>query len=184
MTKIIFIRHGRTDYNEAGKFDCIWVAELTQDGREQANKLAKIFENENISAIYSSPLQRCHDTVLPLAESKWLEIIAEQAFIEIQALALQDQEFDCKNFKYDNWYGSGELISSVDNRVRTKIEELIEKHQWETIVICGHGDTTFLWRNYFHNVDYDTQKYSSWLYLENNPEKYEISAMYGIEESK
>jgi|TARA_Y100001960_G_C14466993_1_gene724923 hypothetical protein len=39
-------------------------------------------------------------------------------------------------------------------------------------------------RNYFHNVDYDTQKYSCDLFLENNPEKYDIHAMYGIEETK
>jgi len=184
MTKIIFIRHARTNYNQEWKFDCIWVAELTQEGKNQAKQLAQIFADENISAIYSSPLQRCHDTVLPLSESKGLEIIAEQAFIEIQALALQDQKFDCKEFKYDNWYGNGEFISSVDARVKSKVQELIGKHQWETIVICGHGDTTFLGRNFFHDFDYDTQKYSCGLYLENNPEKYEISSMYGIEESK
>jgi hypothetical protein len=39
-------------------------------------------------------------------------------------------------------------------------------------------------RNFFHNYDYDTEKYSCDLFLENNPEKYDIHAMYGIEETK
>lgn len=184
MTKIIFVRHGRTDYNEAGKFDCIWVAGLTQEWKNQAQKIAEIFQDEEISAIYSSPFQRCVDTIKPLSESKWLEIIQDQAFMEIRAMMLQDQVFDCKKFKWANWYGDGEKILEVDARVRNKIQLLLEKHAGETIVICGHWDTTFLGRNYFHNFDYDTQKYSCGLYLENNPEKYEITAMYGIEESK
>ncbi|MCP4522790.1 MAG: hypothetical protein GY828_01070, partial [Candidatus Gracilibacteria bacterium] len=49
------------------------------------------------------------------------------------------------------------------------------------IVICAHGDTTFLGRNYFHNFDYDTEKYECGLFLENNPEKYDIHSLYGIE---
>lgn len=184
MTKIIFIRHGRTDYNEAEKFDCIWVASLTQDGKNQADNLVEIFKDENISAIYSSPFQRCVDTVRPLSEAKGIMITQDQAFMEIRAMMLQDQSFDCKKFKWANGYGDGEKIVEVDARVSNKIQSLLEKHAWETIVICGHWDTTFLGRNYFHNVDYDTQKYTSGLYLENNPEKYTIEAMYGIEESK
>lgn len=184
MTKIIFIRHGRTDYNEAWKFDCIWVAQLTQQWRQQAESLIEELKDQNITAIYSSPLQRCVDTVKPLAESKWLEINQKQAFMEIRSIELQDSPFDCKNFKLENWYGNGEKIIDVQKRVNDELEKIIERHNWETIVICGHGDTTFLGRNYFHNFDYDTQKYSCGLYLENNPKKYEISAMYGIEESK
>lgn len=184
MTKVIFVRHGRTDYNVAGKFDCIWIAQLNETWLQQAQELIEVFKNENITAIYSSPLQRCVDTITPLAESKGLEISQKQAFMEIRSIELQDTVFNCKKFKLNNWYGNWEKIFEVQARVETELEKLLELHKWETIVICGHWDTTFLGRNYFHDFDYDTQKYECGLYLENNPEKYDITAMYGIEETK
>ncbi len=72
-------------------------------------------------------------------------------------------------------------IFEVQARVEAELEKLLELHTWETIVICGHGDTTFLGRNYFHDFDYDTQKYSCGLYLENNPWKWDIHNMYWVE---
>ena len=33
----------------------------------------------------------------------------------------------------------------------------------------------------YDNIDYDTQKYTCGKYLENNPEKHSIDALYGIE---
>ncbi|MCP4523183.1 MAG: histidine phosphatase family protein [Candidatus Gracilibacteria bacterium] len=181
MTKVIFVRHGRTDYNEAGKFDCIGVAQLTQQGKDQAQKLVDIFKDEDIAAIYSSPLQRCVNTITPLAESKGLPIDSKQAFLEIKSIELQDNLFSCKNFKYENNYGNGEKIIEVEARVHKELKKLLQDHVGKTIVICAHGDTTFLGRNYFHNFDYDTEKYECGLFLENNPEKYDIHSLYGIE---
>lgn len=184
MTKIIFVRHGRTNYNQEGKYDGIGNAMLTEVWKNQAQEIAKIFKNEEIHAVYASPLQRCIDTITPLAESKKLEIIKDESFIEIQSPDIQDKVFSCKEYKWENWYGGGEKIIEVDARVRSGLEKIIENHPEQTVVVCAHGDTTFMGRNYFHNVDYDTQKYSCDLFLENNPEKYDIHAMYGIEETK
>jgi len=184
MTKIIIVRHGRTDYNVAWKFDCIWIAELNDTGLKQSKELIDVFKDEKITAIYSSPLQRCVDTITPLWESLGLEISQKQAFMEIKSIFLQDTVFNCKKFKYENDYGKWEKIIEVDHRVRAEMKKIIERHAWETIVICAHWDTTFLARNYFHNFDYDTEKYSSGLYLENNPGKWDIHAMYGVETIK
>ncbi len=181
-TKIIFVRHGSTNYNEKGLMDYQNKAQLTEIGRDQAKKIADIFSDENISAIYSSPLDRCIDTITPLAKSKWLEITKIDDLIEINSPNLQDKIFSCKNYKWDNGYGGGEKISEVFSRVKKVIENLLEKHKGETIVICAHGDITFLGRFYFHSeLNYDTDKYTCGKYLENNPEKYDISAMYGVE---
>lgn len=184
MTKVIFVRHGRTNYNEEGKYDGIGNAQLTEVGKNQAKEIAEIFKNEKIHAIYASPLQRCIDTITPLALSKNLEIISDNAFIEIQSPDIQDKVFSCKEYKWENWYGGGEKIIEVDERVKSGLEKIIKNHDWETVVICAHWDTTFMGRNFFHNYDYDTEKYSCDLFLENNPEKYDIHAMYGIEETK
>lgn len=181
-TKIIFVRHWRTDYNLEWKYDWIWNAKLTEVWKNQALEIKEIFKNHKIKAIYSSPLQRCIDTITPLSVELGIEIEKKEELIEIQSPDLQDKVFSCKNYKWENWYGWWETIKDANIRVEKIIKEIIEKHKWETVVVCAHWDTTFLWRNFFHKVDYDTQKYTSWLYLENNPEKFSIENIYWIEE--
>jgi len=61
-----------------------------------------MLKDEKIDAIYSSPLSRCKDTISPLAENKNLNINIVQNFIEINSPELQDKEFSCKNYKWEN----------------------------------------------------------------------------------
>ena len=103
-TKIIFVRHGRTDYNELGLFDCEDKARLVEEGKQQAEEIAKIFADEKITAIYSSPLTRCIETITPLAEKHGISIQKRDELREIHAPKLQDTKFDCHNFKWENGF--------------------------------------------------------------------------------
>lgn len=182
MTKIIFVRHGRTDYNEKGLMDYENKANLTEIWKNQAEELAKIFEDEKIDAIYSSPLDRCCDTISPLAKSKNLEINKIDNLREIESPELQDKTFSCKDYKWENGFGWWEKISEVYDRVKKSLEKIIEENKWKTVVVCSHWDPSFLARMALNdNIDYDNEKYSCGKYLENNPEKYDISAMYWVE---
>ncbi len=46
---------------------------LNEDGKNRAQNLASLLENQEISALYSTPYKRTRDTVRPLAEIKGLE---------------------------------------------------------------------------------------------------------------
>ena len=181
ITKVIFVRHGRTDYNEKGLMDYKNEAKLNEAWKKQANQLKEIFKNEKIDAIYSSPLDRCKDTISPLSQDKNLEINEIEDFIEVNSPELQWKEFSCKNYEWENWYGWWETIKEVYSRVEKAFHKIIEENKGKTIVICSHGDPSFLARMSLHkDIDY-TKKYTRWLYLENNPEKYTINSMYGVE---
>jgi isoleucyl-tRNA synthetase len=56
ITKVIFVRHGRTDFNEEGKMDYQNKASLTEEWKKQALEIAEIFKDNKIDAFYSSPL--------------------------------------------------------------------------------------------------------------------------------
>lgn len=64
--RIIFVRHGEPDY----KNDC-----LTENGRLQAQNTAIRLHNENIAAIYSSPMGRALETASYTAKDHGLEIL-------------------------------------------------------------------------------------------------------------
>ncbi len=63
--RLIFVRHGEPDYAN----DC-----LTSKGKEQAIKTAERLKNENIKAIYSSPMGRAIETASFTAKDHGLEI--------------------------------------------------------------------------------------------------------------
>lgn len=74
FTKIIFVRHGRTDYNDQGLADGLGKGRLTELGQKQAAQTAASLKDVTIDKIYASPFIRCQETIQYLADSKNLEI--------------------------------------------------------------------------------------------------------------
>lgn len=69
LTKNLFIRHGRTDFNDEKKFDGLGVSVLTPEGQTQANalveKLTKLKEEKADLVFVVSPLPRAWETLKP-----------------------------------------------------------------------------------------------------------------------
>lgn len=160
LTKIILVRHGRTDYNEKSRWDPEGKARLTELWKWQATKIAAIYADHHIDAIYSSPLQRCIDTITPLAEAKWLEIQQDEAIIDHQNPTIQDKEFHCHLLKRNDepiWW-EGESVKDIYARSEKFIQDLIQKHPWETVVICSHQEPIVMMRKALQDFDYDKDR--------------------------
>lgn len=186
-TKLIITRHWRTNYNEKHLFDYKNNAKLNEIWKKQSKELAEILKKEKINIAYSSPLQRCIDTITPTSKEHNLEINIIQDFIEINSPKLQDKEFSCKNYKWNNSFGWWEKIYEAYERVTNALKKIILENPWKTILICSHWDPTFLMKMYleklkWNEISYDENKYTSWFFLENNPEKWWVNSMYTIEE--
>jgi broad specificity phosphatase PhoE len=63
--KIILVRHGRPDENDARNPG---DPPLNPDGRRQANAIADLLSLETIDRIVASPLRRARQTAEPLAQ--------------------------------------------------------------------------------------------------------------------
>ena len=140
LTKIILVRHGRTDYNDAKKQDSLNKANLTDFGKNQAEEIAKLLEKVEIDAIYSSPFNRCLDTISPLSKVKNLEISKVENFQELQKPSWQDTEFKCSDLKWDDAVAGDETLPQAEARIRESLEKIIKENAGKTIVICTHGD--------------------------------------------
>ena len=68
MTKIIFIRHGQTEWNITGRYQGQSDVPLSELGVEQAKKLAAAFPVQGLTAIYSSNLSRAMTTAQCVAD--------------------------------------------------------------------------------------------------------------------
>ena len=70
MVSLLLLRHGQIRANVAGRWHGSTDSPLTWTGRRQAKRTARyLARNEPITAIYSSPLQRCRNTAAAVGKA-------------------------------------------------------------------------------------------------------------------
>ncbi|XLD74232.1 histidine phosphatase family protein [Cetobacterium somerae] len=82
MGKIILVRHGESKLNIEGVYYGILDPELTEKGKEQAEKTREILKSINYEKIYASDLRRAIDTA-EIVNYKKLEILIDQELREL-----------------------------------------------------------------------------------------------------
>ena len=70
MTTLFLIRHGLTAVTGSRLYGRTPGIHLDERGRRQAAALVERFEGVRLTAIYSSPLERCVETLEPLAAAR------------------------------------------------------------------------------------------------------------------
>ena len=151
MTKVIFIRHGQTEWNVTGRYQGQSDVKLTEEGKKQAEKLADNFPVAKVDAVYASDLCRAMVTAETIANKFGLKVQAESAFRE---LSFGDWEGLTYQQIVDKWEDAmanflqhpdvleipgGESFPAVQQRAMKRLNELIEKHDGQTIVVVAHG---------------------------------------------
>ena len=150
--RIVFWRHGRTDWNAAGRFQGQSDVMLDETGIAQAAAAAIELARLEPAAILSSDLARAVDTARPLAEATGLDVVLDaglrETFVGVwEGMHRSDIEREHTE-DLQNWIGGtnvrpglhGETRTEVAERVRTAVDRgltLIEPGQ--TLVCVTHG---------------------------------------------
>ena len=79
---ILFLRHGQTNWNKAGRWQGRADIPINETGQQQAEALCQRLKSWPIDTIYTSDLQRCVQTAVPLANELGLELIKTQLWRE------------------------------------------------------------------------------------------------------
>src|SRR5512144_1151462 len=82
-TRLLLIRHGETNATAADKFSGVDNVHLTAAGRDQVEALARRLASLQISAVYTSPLDRAVETATILSGPHSIEPIALEELREI-----------------------------------------------------------------------------------------------------
>lgn len=151
MTRVIFIRHGETDWNILGKYQGQTDILLTEKGREQGRLLAKHFPFDKLDAIYSSDLTRAVETASFVAEKFNLKVTLDKAFREMNFGDWEGLTYEEIVLKYPEGMKhfltrpdilqvpNGENFPLLQERAVKRLYELIKIHDNETIAITAHG---------------------------------------------
>lgn len=81
-TRIIAIRHGETDWNVQARIQGQLDIGLNDLGRQQAAQMAAALAMEGIDALYSSDLQRAHDTAQAIAARSGCPVVCDRGLRE------------------------------------------------------------------------------------------------------
>ena len=153
MGSIIFLRHGQAINNTqrilAGRTPGI---PLTEQGIDQAEKAAKFLEDMNISAIYSSPIERAKNTANIVGKHNSIEVKIDDRLIELDMGKFTgvpyDEIFSSHGNVFMKFY-RGELeiahngvetFADVKKRVLGMVDHVIENHPDENVVLVTHMD--------------------------------------------
>jgi probable phosphomutase (TIGR03848 family) len=150
MTLLLLVRHAATD--AAGKRLTGWSrgVHLNARGREEAARLVERLDGIPIDAIYTSPLERCRETIAPLARRRGLTVVARRGLLEVD---------------YGDWTGrtisslrrtrlwrvvqrspstvrfpGGETLLEVQARGASELDALAAAHPNQSIVVVTHAD--------------------------------------------
>ncbi len=144
--KIILTRHGETEQNKAGICQGHLPGKLSEEGIEQAKKLALRLKDEKIDAIYSSDLARAADTVKEIAKFHadvpvhFVEKLRERNMGELEGRTRAECGIDKikPNMLFPEPKG-GETREEIGSRAKMLMEEIYEKHKDKTVLLVGHG---------------------------------------------
>lgn len=83
-TTVVLVRHGRSTANVAGVLaGRSEGVGLDDTGVAQAAALVDRFDGVRIAAVVSSPMQRCRETITPLAQAHGLQVVLDDGLVEV-----------------------------------------------------------------------------------------------------
>ena len=150
---IIFLRHAQAENNAkrilAGRTEGV---HLTKTGIEQAEQIAKYLKPLDISAIYSSPIERASHTAEIVAKNRSLEVVLDERLTEIDMGKFTRMNYDDMFAKYGNiflkFYENDPVIAehevetfpSVQKRILDMVDHIIKRHKNENVILVTHMD--------------------------------------------
>jgi probable phosphoglycerate mutase len=153
LGSVIFLRHGQAKNNIERILTGRTVnVPLTEKGIEQAENTAKFLEQMNISAIYSSPIERAKHTAEIVAKHNSLDVTIDDRLIELDMGKFTGVPYDDIFTNHGNVFMkfyNGELeiahngvetFSEVKKRVLSIVDHVVEKHPEQNVVLVTHMD--------------------------------------------
>lgn len=153
MTRVIFVRHGETNWNKELKYQGHTDTVLTETGRRQAALVAARLKDEPLAAVYSSDLSRALTTAEAIATPHGLTVaglpeLREIHFGDWEGLTYEGissrwpQEYDQLFLRTDEVrIPGGETFREVKERAAGAVIRLVEDHPGQTIAVVSHGGT-------------------------------------------
>jgi len=150
-TRLHLLRHGQVEGFENARYNGQGDTRLTDLGRQQSVAFAGCFQQQKLSAIYSSDLFRCRFAADQIAMLQDIQPVYQEELRELHIGDWQGQTWQQLQRDYPElWQArlddivnvappSGENLIQLAQRLRPAIKQIISAHVGGEIVIVAHG---------------------------------------------
>ncbi|MDQ2847907.1 MAG: histidine phosphatase family protein, partial [Actinomycetota bacterium] len=152
-TTLLVVRHGQTTWGAENRFAGREDVPLTDEGVAEAEAVAARLSLLNVSAVVTSPLQRCRRTAEIIAEATGLPsgAVTENddlfdgslgewtGFTAAEIAEKWPSEFEAWRSDPDAAPPGGESFSVIRDRVRAAVRRTLESHRGGTVVLVTHA---------------------------------------------
>jgi probable phosphoglycerate mutase len=150
MTTLFLIRHGLTAVTGSRLYGRTPGIHLDERGRRQAAALVERFDGVRLTALYTSPLERCVETLEPLAAARRLELRVSEAMIEMDVGDWTGRTLGSVR-RTKLWkmvqgnpsrfhFPGGESFIDAEARLLDELERVVARHPRGHVGIGTHGD--------------------------------------------
>jgi probable phosphomutase (TIGR03848 family) len=150
MTTLFLIRHGLTAVTGKTLYGRTAGVPLDDRGRAQAEALAERFVRVRLTAIYSSPLDRCVQTMAPLAARQHLNVVTHEGLIEMDVGTWTGRPL-AQMRRTRMWkeliqrpsqfrFPDGESFADAQTRALAEIHAIAKRHPRGRVAVGSHGD--------------------------------------------
>jgi len=150
MTTLFLIRHGLTAVTGKTLYGRTPGISLDDRGRAQAERLAERFSSMRLTAVYSSPLERCMQTMEPLGTRQRLEVVPRTGLVEMDAGTWTNRSLaqlrrtrlwrDVIERPSHFRFPEGESFAEALARALAEVQAIVARHPQGRVAIGSHGD--------------------------------------------
>jgi len=150
VTRVVLVRHGRTEWNKGQIFRGTVDIPLDEQGRNEAACARDWLDAETFHAAYSSPLSRAVETAEIILEPHGTPVVMHDGLTDLNYGDWQGKpNEEVKRVYpelYQQWqtaphtvvFPEGEGLNAVRHRSLAAVEEVVANHPGETVLLAAH----------------------------------------------
>lgn len=165
MATVLLIRHAAVAASAKRLYGTTPGVHLSEEGLEQARRLADRLRPVPLAALYASPLERCLETAAPILEGRGLEAQVLPELGEVETGDWTGRSFASLS-RLGAWrlsrtlpsafgFPGGETLAEVQRRVVEALRTVAALHGREVIALVSHGDPIRLAVAHFAGIHLD-----------------------------
>ncbi|WP_457746873.1 histidine phosphatase family protein [Sulfurimonas sp.] len=160
--KLTIVRHGEVEEAYIGKYNGHNNISLSENGKVQAQELARKFKNESFDVVYCSDLQRAKETLSPfenIGQVIYTQKLREKSWGRHEGLSF-DEIVELEEKQYENfqqWIDSldGEKQEYFLQRVKVFFQESILPHKNKDILLITHAGVIRAFISLVENLSFE-----------------------------
>ena len=145
------VRHGETDWNDAGRIQGHTDIPLNETGRRQARNVARRLASQSFAAVYASDLSRARETAEIIAAEHCLPVqtdarLRERCHGQLEGYFYQDVRTQHPHLiaalradPVRTPMPGGESVADTAERMAAAADDLAERHPGRDILVATHG---------------------------------------------